>query len=529
MKSAACIRFVPLLGAALATVAVLGGGSAAGAPKTAGAGGSLVVAVTADGYYATPRWPTVGRYPTNANVAETLVRMTQSYRVVPDLAVRWRHVGANTWRFFLRRGVRFQNGQPFDANAVKYTFELYAKSGAGRSIGLDDKASINVVNRYTVDVTPGFQNNRLIEQLVHPSRAILAPGSTPDNPIGTGPFKLASYTRNQQLVVQRWGGYWGKKAKLSQITFKFVPDANARALALESGAVQVAADIPRESTREVKSRSSLLVKHSRVGSYEAIYFTLRGAPGYELGSNRAVRPAVGFAIDRKVIVNTVWQRNAAVIETMVPPRILGKYSGLVHGYRYDPAKARALLAKDGWKLGRDGIRARGGRKLQLTMVVGFPNADIHGSMPEAVQSMLRKVGIDVRIVRTPDASTYSDMLKKGQGDMFVEVGSQNDANPCFLPDLLFYYKTAAKTDYGYHFGPGRGFDKLIETRCRRSTSIAAAQRGAAQAMHFLIDGDHEVVPIAGIFRIYGLQKSVRGFHPNPSQTNQGWSTVSVSR
>ena len=503
--------------------------SAAPARSTHAAAGSLIVAVTADGYFATPKWPTVGRYPTNANVADTLVRMTQNYHVVPDLAVKWKYVGNNTFRFFLRHGVKFQNGQPFNANAVKYTLDLYAASGAGRSAGIDGNAVIKVLGPYTVDITPSFPNHRLIEQLVHPSRAIIAPGSTPDDPVGTGPFKLVSYTRNQQLVVQRWSGYWGRKAKLSQITFKFVPDANARALALESGAVQVAADLPRESTRDVASRPNLRVARSRVGSYEAIYFTIRGAPGYDLGSNRAVRAAVGYAINRKVIVNTVWQRNAAIIETMIPPRILGKYAHLVHGYTYEPAKARKLLNKDGWKVGSDGIRARGGQKLRLTMVVGFPNADIHGSMPEAVQSLLRHVGIDVKIVRTPDASTYSDLLKKGQGDMFVEIGSQNDANPCFLPDLLFYYKTATKTDYGYHFGPGGGFDKLIATKCRLSTSIPAAQRGAAEAMRYLIDRDHEVVPIAGIFRIYGLQKSVRGFHPNPSQTNQGWSTVYVKR
>ena len=490
---------------------------------------SLVVAVAADGYFASPKWPTVGRYPTNANVAEGLVRMTQDYHVVPALATRWQFIAPNTWRFFLRRGVKFQDGQRFDANAVKYTMDLYAASGSGKAAGIDDKAVIKVVSRYVVDITPSYENRRLIEQLVHPSRSIIAPGSTPDDPVGTGPFKLVSYTRNQQLVVQRWAGYWGKKAKLRQITFKFVPDANARALALESGAVQVAADIPRESTRDVASRSNLRVARSKVGAYEAIYFTLRGAEGFDLGSDGAIRLAVGEAINRKVIVNTVWQGNARVIETMVPPRILGRAARLIHGFHYNPAKARKTLDKDGWKVGSDGIRTRNGRRLQLTMVVGFPNADIHGTMPDAVQSMLKSVGIDLKVVRTPDAGTYSTLLKNGQGDMFAEIGNQNDANPCFLPDLLFYYKTATKTDYGYHFGPGGTFDRVIETQCRTSTSLSGAQLGAARAMHYLIDINHEVVPIAGIFRIYGLEKKVKGFQPNPSQTNQGWTTVSLGK
>src|SRR5919202_590936 len=114
--------------------------AAAPARDDRSAAGTLTVAVTADGYFATPKWPTVGRYPTNANVAETLVRMTQNYRVVPDLAVRWKYVGNNTFRFFLRHGVKFQKGQPFNANAVKYTMDLYAASGAGRSAGIDSNA-----------------------------------------------------------------------------------------------------------------------------------------------------------------------------------------------------------------------------------------------------------------------------------------------------------------------------------------------------------------------------------------------------
>jgi peptide/nickel transport system substrate-binding protein len=163
------------------------------------------------------------------------------------------------------------------------------------------------------------------------------------------------------------------------------------------------------------------------------------------------------------------------------------------------------------------------------MVVGFPNADIHGTMPDALQSMVRAIGIDLKIVRASDAGAYSNMLEKGQGDIFAEIGSQNDANPCFLPDLLFYFKNSDHADYGYRFGPGGQFDKLIDTMCRTAVTHRQAQHGAAEAMHVLIDKDHEVVPIAGIFRIYGLSKKVHGFRPNPSQTNQSWTGVTISK
>ena len=92
---------------------------------------------------------------------------------------------------------------------------LLATSGSGAYIGIDKKAVIKIVDPYTIDITPSFSNRRLIEQLVHPEDSLVAPGSKPTRPIGTGPFKFVSYQRNRQIVVERWSGYWGAKAKLN--------------------------------------------------------------------------------------------------------------------------------------------------------------------------------------------------------------------------------------------------------------------------------------------------------------------------
>lgn len=519
-----------MLASTLATAAALGASaSSAHTSTSAASGGTLTVAAGADGYYENPKLPSIGKYPTNANVFETLVHMTPHYKVVPELATRWRFITPNTWRFFLRRGVHFQNGAPFDARAVKYTMGLLSSSGSGAYIGIDKKAVVKIVNRYTIDITPSFPNRRLVEQLVHPENSIVAPGSTPSHPVGTGPFKFVSYQRNRQITVERWNGYWGRKAKLQRLVFKFIPDANSRALALESGAVQAAFDIPRESAASVGSHSGLRIARSPVGAYEALYFDIRGAAGYDLGQDPVIRKAVALATDRKVIVKDVWRGNAAVIQTMIPPAILGRYARTVHGFSYKPAQAEQLLDQDGWKVGSDGIRVKNGRRLSLTLVVGFPNADIHGTMPDALQAMLRQVGIDLKIVKAPDENTYSTALSAGQGDLFAEVGNQNDANPCFLPDLLFYFTGTAHGDYGYRFGPGGAFDQVIRTKCRQGVSDAVSQQGAAQAMRILVDQQNIVLPIAGVFRIYGLSTKVHGFQPNPSQTNQSWTTVSLSK
>jgi peptide/nickel transport system substrate-binding protein len=514
----------------LAAVALVAAGCTTGTTKqgttsTPAARQALTVAAAADGYFENPKHPTIGRYPTNANIFETLVRMTPDYQVVPLLATSWQFVAPNTWRFQLRRGVKFQDGTPFTAKAVQFTMQQLAASGDASYIGIDDKAKVKIVDDYTVEITPSFPNRRLVEQLVHPSNSIVAPTSTLTHPIGTGPFKFVSYERNRQITVQRWDGYWGPKPRLEQLTFRFLPDGNARVLALESGQVQASFDVPRESAAEVQSRPGLQVARSPVGAYEALYFDVRGAPGFDLGADPAIRQAVALAINRDVIVKNVWQGNAQVIQTMIPPAILGPSASAVAGFPYDPAKAKQVLDQDGWNAGDGGFRTKGGRRLAMTMVVGFPNADIHGSMPEAVKAMLASVGIDLKVVTAPDENAYSDQLAKGQGDLYAEVGNQNDANPCFLPDLLFYFKGTSHGDYGYRFGPGAAFDQVIDTSCRQGVSDADAQHGAAGAMHILIDETRTVIPVAGIFRLYGLSDKVQGFQANPSQTNQSWASV----
>jgi len=514
----------------LGVVAGANAGGAAPAPSRSSfaAPQSMVIAAGSDDAYESPNFPTIGKYPTNANIFETLTGMTAHYKIVPDLAVRWRLIRPNTWRFVLRRGVKFQNGAPFNADAVRYTMKQLQASGTTDYIGLDKKAVIRVRGPYVIDITPSFPNRRLPEQLVHPSNSIFAPGSTPTKPVGTGPFQFVSYQRNRQIVVQRFDGYWGPKAKLQQLTFKFVPDGTTRTLALESGDVKAAFDIPRESTDEVQQRRNLRVVRSPVGAYEALYFDIRGGKGFDLGKDPAVRRATALAIDRRVIVKDVWRGNAAVIQTMIPPAVLGPSAKLVKGFSFNPARAKQILDAAGWAPGSDGIRQKNGRRLSLTLVVGFPNADIHGTMPEAVQAMLKDVGIDLNVVTAPDENAYFDMVSKGKGDLFAEVGNQNDANPCFLPDLLFHFRGAKHGDYGYRFGPGGQFDRVIENGCRKAPTTAQAQRDAAEAMHILIDQKSIVIPIAGVFRIYGLSDQVKGFVPHPAQTYQKWSGVSLA-
>lgn len=495
----------------------------------AATGGQLRVAAGQDGYRNEPNRANIGMYPLNPNIFDRLVLLTPDYQVEPMLAESWEFIQPNTWRFVLRDGVTFHDGTPFTAEAVAWSMGRVAAAGGG-ILGVDENSTA-VVDERTVEITPARTNLRIVQQICHPSYSIVAPNTEPaDTRVGTGPFKEVEYLKEDRYVVEANPDYWGEKPRLDGIAFRFIPDATTRLLALQSGEVDLIYEVPRESAAEVSGNSELRLATSLVGAYEALYINIHGEEPYDLGQDKAVRQALAYAIDKQSIVDGVWQGNAEISNTMIPPRILGSAGDIIKGTEFDPERAKQILNDAGWTEGSGGVREKDGRQLKLTMIVGFPNAEIHRPMPEFVQAQLADVGIQMEIVQTPDTATYEARLQTLEGDLWAENGNQNDANPCFLPDLLFYSPApggdAESNMYGNAFALGPSFDQQIDA-CRAAVTTEEVQKAAANAMKVLIDDEFVVIPLAGVFRIYGLTANVEGFEPHPSGLSQNWTGVSL--
>lgn len=491
----------------------------------------LLVAAGADGYRTDGKRNLLGMFPLNANVYETLVTLSPTYQIEPGLATKWEFKAPNTYRFTLRSGVKFHDGTALTAKDVKAVMDRMATAGGG-TVGVDEKSAV-VVDDQTIDITPKRVNLRALQQLVHPSWGIHKAGSdVVAKPVGTGPFKFVSYAKADRLVVEANPDYWGAKPTLKKVTWRFIPDPNTRVLALQAGEVQAVIELPRESAKTVAT-GDLRVATSKVGAYEAIYVNIRGKAPYDLGGDKAVREALAYAIDKQSVVTNVWQGNAEVSQTMIPPDILGASKSGVKGTNRDVAKAKKILDDAGWKAGGDGIREKGGRKLVLTMIVGYPSPEIHKPMPEFAQAQLKEIGIDLKIVTTPDTAAYEKRLASGaEGDLWVEAGSQNDGNPCFLPDLLFASPVPGGDEesnmYGNAFAPGAKFDDAIK-QCRESTTVEDVQKAASGAMKLLIDDEFVVIPLAGTFRLYGLSSKVLDFVAHPAGVHQRWDSVRLAK
>ena len=477
-------------------------------------------------------WPDQGEgvksttfaYPPNFNVYDPLIYLASDYTLKPGLAERWEFIEPGTWRFHLRRNVTFHSGKPFTADDVMWTWaerQMEAKvlTTITSTLGPD---SVKKIDDFTVDFTPRVTNNRIPEQIVHPEAAIVPRGNHFDTlpADGTGPFKVVDYKRKESVTLERNDAYWGPKPQVRRLSVRFLPDAQTRIEALRSGQVDFVMDLPPDATRSIESDPNLRVVRSKPGRNHLIYINKSGQPPHELGADKAVRQAVSLAIDRKAYTETVFEGNADPGRWMAPESVLGSSASLVAPVPFAPAQARTVLENAGWSPGPDGIRTKDGKRLSLTLL---GTSEIPESAGQFLQAQLKDVGIEVAIKKTPDTATRNTLYRAGDYTLDLEPPNQNDGNPAFLPVLRMHSKQPNTTQ----FAPGGQFDVLAE-RSLAAKTTAEVQQLSAQMMKILINDEFIVAPVAGIFRIYGMNKSVSFTDPHPSQTNQTWFSLSKS-
>jgi peptide/nickel transport system substrate-binding protein len=501
-------------------------GSSATASPSAKVAQVIKVGAAQDQYVLSGPNASLGAYPLNANIFDTLTYLTADFKVVPLLAESWDFIAPNTWRFHLRPGVKFHDGQPLTAQAVKTgMFDRNAKRAGGSTIKAGPNSAV-VVDDLTIDFTPTVTNLRVPEQLVHPQNAIIAPGSNlTDTPVGTGPFQFVQYMPKERIVVKANPHYWNGPPRLSSITFSFYPDASSRLLALEAGDIDFMIDVPKESASTLTGRG-LVAEHSTVGAYQALYANIHTNGHNDILQDANVRKAVAYGIDHGQLVNNVLFGQATQDQTFVPPGVLSPYASTIQGFTYDATKAQSLLEQSGWTVGSDGIRSKAGRRLTLTLISGFPAATAQRPVPTFLQAGFKAIGIELNIVEVPDTATYDAHITNGDADLYLEIGNQNDASVGFLPVLVFY-NGAGGGMYQKLFAPGPDFDAALAPVLTTSDPDAA-RKAVANAMHIAIDEVTSVIPLDGVFRIYGMKKTVQGVIPHPSFLSLRWEGVSLT-
>ena len=462
-------------------------------------------------------------YPLNADVCDTLVQLAPDLSVVP-MATEARFVGNNTFRFTLVPGVKFADGTPVTSADLKYSVDYTTRAPSVGS-GFVGPDSTKIVDDRTIEVTPRVPNQRLIEQINHPSTVVLKPGSDPLNNVEgsvcSGPFKVERYTPQQELVVVKNPNYWGTPARLDRITFKFYPDDTTRALALRNNEVDMITDIPLNILSSVASQPDVKIAKAPIGYTNMFYISRRRSSGEPtLLNDPLLRRAVAHSIDRNAYVRGVLGGNAEAIPHVQPPSVLGQFADLVKGVPFDRNEANRLLDQAGWRRTGDGVRTKDGQPLRLKIIYNRLD-QVHA---EFVQAQLRAVGFEAQIAQL-DEGAYRTAQTSGDFDLDISQPNQNDGNPAFLIALRWYSQSSGGANNPIISpGPDTKFDAMI-TDILTEPDATQLKRKSAEAMRELIDNEIGGVTLAGGYRVYAMKNKVHGFEAHPSSTNQRWRTV----
>lgn len=401
------------LGTAVAATLVIALG--ASSPGPAGAQprkDSLVLAMTLEP--APGLDPTAGAASSIAevtlyNIYETLTKVNSDSRITPLLAESFTpSADLKTWTFKLRKGIKFHNDEPFDAQAVKFSFE---RAVAKESVNKDKAtfaniASIDTPDPHTVVLNLKNGNPDLPFQLGQGTAIIVEPKSAAGNgtkPVGTGPYKLDTWNRGSSIVLVRHEGYRAaKEVKLRRVTIRFIGDPAAQVAALLSGDVDV---FPRvAAARSLKQFEGNKKYQVVIGGSRAKTIVAINNKRKPLDDVR-VRQAIAAAIDRKAVIEGAADGFGVPIGSFYTPGAPG-YVDLTAMNAYDPAKARALLHRAGVV-----------PPLELTMTL--PPTPYARQGGEVIAAMLDKVGIKAKIQNVEWAQWLSGTYGQKAYDLTV--------------------------------------------------------------------------------------------------------------
>jgi len=344
------------------------------------------------------------------NVLETLTKINSDSRITPLLAANWTaSPDLKVWTFKLRTGVRFQNGEPFDAAAVKFSYE---RAAAKDSVNKDKAVFANIERIDTPDdktVVLNLKNGNpdLLFQLGQATAVIVEPKSAATNntqPVGTGPFRFEAWAKGTSVTLARWDGFRdAKDVKLRRVTVRFIGDPSAQVAALLSGDVdlfpRVAAARSLEQFKANPKKFQVLIGGSRAKTILAINNKRKPLDDVR------VRRAIAAAIDRQAVIEGAAEGFGTPIGSFYVPGAPG-YVDTTGINPYDVAKARALLHQAGVAL-----------PLELTMKL--PPTPYARQGGEVVAAQLAKVGITAKIENVEWAQWLSGVYKDKAYDLTI--------------------------------------------------------------------------------------------------------------
>ncbi len=346
------------------------------------------------------------------HIYDALLERDWDEKIQPDLAESWRIINDTTVEFKLRRGIEFSNGEPFNAEVVKYNFERVAglMADAKKTLNASDYKSIKevkIIDDYTVQLITKYPDP-LVLSYVAQKYMVPIEYTKEDNfaklatkPIGTGPYLLKSWMKGGELVLTAKKDYWKGAPKIDEVVFRPIPEDATRIAELRVGSVDIIANLKPDNIQEVKAEKDLEVRFVPSARVAMLFMNTE----IDNMKDVRVRRAINYALDVPSLIKNVMGGNAYRVSTICPKYMVG-WDPDERFYSHDPEKAKRLLAEAGFPDGMDAtILTPRGRYLN----------DVQAC--EAIAGMLTKVGIRAKV----NAVEFGVFAKQTQAHQIPEL------------------------------------------------------------------------------------------------------------
>jgi ABC-type transport system substrate-binding protein len=384
--------------------------------------------------------------------------------IQPCLATSWNiSEDGTSITFNLRQGVKFHDGTDFNADAVVFSFarqydtnNVYNQYGEWAYWGymFSDIEAVEKIDDYTVQIVLSRPNAAMMTSLamftvaiVSPTNAALWKEDAFKHPVGTGPFKFVEWVKDDHITVEANKEYWRGAPKLDKVIYRVITDPSARLLAIQTGEIQGMEYPDPASFNSITSDADLKLltqpgmnvgyiamnngwgynDSNRNGMHDQNEPWVKTPGYYKPFTNRSVRQAVNYAINKSSIIKNLYKGTAIVAKNGMPPFMLG-YNDAIVDYPYNPDMARQLLTEAGYP--------NGFNTTLWVMPVSRPYMFDPTKIGEAIQSYLQAVNIHVDIYQV-DWSTYLEKTQAGEHPMCLLGWTGDNGDPDNFMNVLY--------------------------------------------------------------------------------------------
>lgn len=414
-------------------------------------------------------------------VYDTLLELDpESKEFKPLLATSYRFVDDRTLEFVLRQGVRFHNGEAFDADDVVYTLNkmMAPDSGIKSRSTLDWIEKVEKIDPYKIRIVQKKPFPAALDYLagalpIYPNEYYEKVGSRgmAAKPVGTGPYKHAADTAGARLTLQKNTDYFKDSPKgtpqIGKMVFRILADQNTQMLELMSGQLDWIWRVPADQADQLARQPKLTVKNAQTMRFSYLTFAATPGPAGKPSplNDRKVRKAISHAVDREGIVKALVRGASEVVNSPCFPTQVGCSQDVVH-YNYDPKKARSLLTEAGYAKG---------------FTIDFPVLQGERGNAEAIVGNLKAVGINANL-QPLQYAPLREKIRSGEAQMAGSTWGSYSVNDITASTSMFFEggpdDTARDKEVQDWLKAG---DVTIDTEARKAIYLKALRKIADQA------------------------------------------------